>query len=166
MSNEQIATPQGVLGHGLTGPPLLDPEDVRAGVDIGDGTLGTLTPMPEPASELDDLTGIPAVEREMLDALYDNTWETGWARAVTISSRTPTVGAIALVVAITAQELKENPGVNTDGDLRVSIRRSAELASLTTADDITIGTVKYRIVSLSEAYLGGVLYEWKCQARR
>lgn len=46
------ADPKSVLGHGLTpgvssGYELLDPADVRLGVDRGDGVLGTLRPYPE-----------------------------------------------------------------------------------------------------------------------
>lgn len=38
-------TPESVLSHGLKGGgyPLLDPADVRFGVDRGDGVLGTFT---------------------------------------------------------------------------------------------------------------------------
>jgi hypothetical protein len=41
MSDETI--PDAVLSHGLiAGYPLLNASDVRSGVDLGDGTLGTL----------------------------------------------------------------------------------------------------------------------------
>lgn len=42
MSSDQVI-PDAVLSHGLiSGFPLLAAGDVRAGVDLGDGTLGTL----------------------------------------------------------------------------------------------------------------------------
>jgi hypothetical protein len=42
VSSDEVI-PDAVLSHGLiSGYPLLAASDVRAGVDIGDGTLGTL----------------------------------------------------------------------------------------------------------------------------
>ncbi len=65
--SETQAKPESVLSHGLVAEPsypLLDPANVRLGVDRGDGVLGTMRPYPT-ADSADAVYGPAAALREL-----------------------------------------------------------------------------------------------------
>jgi hypothetical protein len=107
----------------------------------------------------------------LLDRVYDNTVLDGLTISETVTlARTPTVTATALVSSFSPVEITALAGSGVAikvEDLRIAIRASETLTSMSTDDVIIRNNKRYRVIAIpKETKLGGTVYEWICQARR
>jgi hypothetical protein len=124
----------------------------------------------EDTAELAALTGLALAQKTALDGLYRGDFGIENAVDVTIDSRTPEVEARALLADYSVKEISAGQGVIALGDMKIRVRTNEALSAtpLTTADTITVRDKKWRIVRVDSegGRIGGVIYEFICQAAR